>query len=75
MITKIYRASLIFFLLGIISFSIYFIYNIAILDSTGAYFLNIIALVVLTLILGIIAINRKAVLIKMEKKVNNGIYK
>lgn len=47
MITKIYRASLIFFLLGIISFSIYFIYNIAVVDSTGAYFLNIIALVVL----------------------------
>ena len=47
MITKIYRASLIFFLLGIISFSIYFIYNIGIVDSTGAYFLNIIALVVL----------------------------
>lgn len=44
-------------------------------QTGGGVFFLVIALVVLTLILGIIAINRKAVLIKMEKKVNNGIYK
>ena len=40
-------------------------------QTGGGVFFLVIALVVLTLILGIIAINRKAVLIK----VNNGIYK
>lgn len=47
MAPKIYRTTLILLLLSLIGISIYFIVDIFKVDTTGQYFLNVIALVVL----------------------------